>query len=507
MRFSAFQKLSMHIAQINDLVCARSLLDWDARTQMPVGGSENRARQISTLAIQARNLLLSKETKLLVDAAESELTDFQSDEYAAVKQVVDALAWHANMPEKLLARMAELGSLGQDVWAHARTTNDFESFEPILTETVDLNRELAECIGYTEHPYDAILDLHEPGQKTEQLLSLLNNLVSESTYALTHVRQMPTPDRSFLQQYFPLEGQRALACELARSIGYDFRRGRLDTATHPCEYSFTRQDVRLTIRFDEYSPEDSIFSMLHETGHGLYEQNISNEFVRGIFDTNLIGLMASGGTSLGMHESQSRLWENQIGRSLSFWERHITKAREFFPEQLENVKPKQLWHAVNLVQPGPIRTDADELSYDLHIALRVDLERRLMERTLEVRDIRDAWAAGMNALFGFEPKQDREGVLQDMHWAAGAFGSFCTYTIGNIAAAQLYEAACRDRSIEVAIQNADYRPLFEWLNKNVWRHGRRYTRDEILLRATGSKLDSQPLIRRFQSLLQDHYTP
>lgn len=506
MHFSAFQKLSMHIAQINDLACARSVLDWDARTQMPVGGSENRARQISTLTIQARNLLLSKETKLLVDAAQLEVTDCLSDEYAALKQVVTALAWHVNMPEKLLARMAELGSLGQDVWAHARATNDYESFEPILIETVDLNRELAECVGYTDHPYDAILDLHEPGQKTEELVKLLNNLVTESTRALVHVQQMPTPDKSFLQHYFPLEGQRALARELAQSVGYDFSRGRLDTATHPCEYSFTRQDVRLTIRFDEYSPEDSIFSLLHETGHGLYEQNISNKFVRGIFDTNLIGLLASGGTSLGMHESQSRLWENQIGRSLPFWELHLSKAREFFPEQLENVTPEQLWHAVNIVRPGLIRTNADELSYDLHIALRVDIERRLMERTLEVRDIRDAWASGMKTMFGFEPENDRDGVLQDMHWGAGAFGSFCTYTIGNIAAAQLYEAACRDNFIELAIQNADYRPLFEWLNKNVWCHGRRYNRDEILLKATGSKLDSQPLIRRFQSLLQDHYS-
>lgn len=506
MPIGQFEKLSEHISSINDLACARSLLDWDARTYMPSGGSENRARQISTLTMQARNLLLSKETKRLVASAEAEVTDVESDQYIAVKQVIDALEWHATMPDRLMARMSELGSLGQDVWARARSNNDFDSFAPILTEIVDLNRELAECIGYDAHPYDAILDLHEPGQTTEQLVRVMADLVQINVPMLAQIKESPVTDISFLQQFFSKEGQHQLACELAHSIGYDFTRGRLDTVTHPCEYSFTRHDVRLTIRFDEYSPEVSLFSMLHETGHGLYEQNISPDFARGIFDTNLIGLMSSGGTSLGMHESQSRLWENQVGRSLSFWERHMAKAKTIFPDQLGDVSPEKFWHAVNSVRTGFIRTEADELSYDLHIALRVDLERRLMKRDLEVCDIRDAWAAGMKTLFGFEPEKDSDGVLQDMHWGAGAFGSFCTYTIGNIAAAQLYEAACENPVIETACRNGDYVPLFEWLKQEVWRHGRRYSRDEILTRATGRTLDSKPLTRRLEEQLRDHYT-
>lgn len=483
--------------RINDFLNAGSILSWDARTMMPKAGGETRGKQIATLAVAARDLLCSDETRRAVESADVETAGAANDSVPRIvtEQVRAAIAYHERVPPALLRRKAELASVAHDLWAEARSTANFALFAPALEQMIEINREMAAAIGIGDHPYDSLMHRFEPGTTTADLATLFERLRTGILPLVRAIAETEQPRSDFLYRHYPAADQLAFAKKMAARIGFDFDRGRFDTTVHPFEISFTRNDVRITTRVSENYLPMCLFGALHEAGHGMYEQGVNPDYTRTPLATDLVGLYAVGGVSFGAHESQSRLWENQVGRSRAFWANHFGEARDAYPEQLGDVTEDEFFRAINRSRPSFIRVEADELTYDLHIMLRVDLEVQLVEGTLAVKDLPEAWNARIKDYLGIDVPDDSHGVLQDVHWSSGQVGTFCNYTIGNVMAAQLFETAQRDRpEIQTALDGADYTPLREWLNQTVCQHGRRYSRDDLLTRATGRALDPEPYI-------------
>ncbi|PJE27967.1 carboxypeptidase Taq [Pseudooceanicola antarcticus] len=494
--------------QVNDLLNASSVLSWDARTMMPKGGSETRSKQLATLTVAARDLLCSDQMKRALEGAEKDVAglDDTAPEARMVAQVREAIAYHERIPAELLRRKTELGGIGHDKWAEAREKADFSLFAPALKDIVDVSREMAEAIGYEDHPYDALMYRFEPGTTTAELKTLFARLREGMLPLVQQIAQKEQPRSDFLYREYPVEGQMAFALKMAAKLGYDLDRGRLDTTVHPFEISFTRNDVRITTRVNPKYMPMSLFGALHETGHALYEQGADPAYVRTPLATDLVGLYAVSGVSFGAHESQSRLWENHVGRSRAFWQNHFADIQAAYPETLADVTSEEFYRAVNRSRPSLIRVESDELTYDFHIMLRVELESRMIEGSLSVDDLPEAWNAGMKSYLGVDVPDDAQGVLQDVHWSSGQIGTFCNYTIGNIMAAQLFERAMQEQpAIGTALEGADYAPLRDWLTDKVTRHGRRYGRDELLVNATGRTLDPEPYLRHLTSKFSEIY--
>ncbi|AZI44891.1 carboxypeptidase M32 (plasmid) [Deinococcus psychrotolerans] len=486
-----FQRRS---AEINDLLCVLNVLNWDARTQMPAGGSSARAQQQATISALAQEKLLDPayEAAAQVVSGDDSTDDVEN---RAAQQALAAVSALRRIPAELTRELALLKSEAQDVWARAKAANDFSMFAPALTRMVELNRQLAEALGYEGHPYDALLNLYEPGVTVATLLPLFERLRAHHVPLLKAIQQQPQPRSEFLNRSYPADAQKRVSLTLAQKFGYDTQRGRLDESAHPFEISFTRQDVRITTRFQENFLSGALFGTLHETGHAMYEQGVRPELSRTVLTSDLTGLYAVGGASYGTHESQSRLWENRIGRSKAYWELHFPQLQAAFPEQLADVDTDAFHRAVNTVRPSLIRVEADELTYDLHIMLRVELERQLIGGELAVKDLPEAWNARIKSDLGLDVPDDAHGVLQDIHWSAGMIGSFPTYTIGNVMASQFYAAALEQvPDLEAGLLRGEYTPLREWLTDNIYQHGRTFTPHELLIRATGRGLDPQPYL-------------
>lgn len=492
--------LQERIGVINDLLTTVNLLVWDSRTMMPPGGAAARGRQIATLTRLARDLACDDEMQRRLDGAEGAVAVASADEAdrAAVRQVREAVEAHRRIPADLVERRAILAAAATPAWAEARATADFAKFEPFLAQTMALAREKADALGWREHPYNALLRVYEPGETLASLRLLFDRLRQGLQPILAKARGKPKP-RSLLAGDFPLAQQMPLLTKLSHAVGYDFTRGRLDPTIHPFEISFTREDVRITTRAKPTHLGQAIFGTLHESGHGLYEQNIDPAFTRTIFATDLLGLYAVGGTSYGAHESQSRLFENHVGRGDAFWRHHYSDLVEVFP-QFAGVPMGDFIAAIRRVEPGFIRTDADEVTYDFHVMLRVEIEAALIDGSLAARDVPEVWRQRMRNDLGLEVPSDREGCLQDGHWSAGLVGSFCTYTVGNIMAAQLFDTVRKKEPEAIsALERGDVAPLSAWLRNAVWRHGRRYGRDEILVGATGRTLDPAPYLAHLEA--------
>ena len=504
MGYAAFLE---RMGQVNDLLNAKSILNWDALTKMPAGGAATRAKQLSTLSVMARDLLVADSTRSLLDGAEAEVAGQPVDDVAPVTcaQVRDAIDYHLRIPAELVRRQAELGSIGHEIWAHARAASDFAAFAPHLEKIVALNREMAEHIGYQDHPYDALMYRFEPGETVATLKPLFAKLREGLLPLLQTISEREAPRIDFLERHFPAEQQLAFGLKMAEKLGYDLNRGRLDLTVHPFEVSFTRNDVRITTRVVEDWMPGSLFGTLHEAGHALYEQYADPAFVRTPLATDLVGLYAVSGVSFGAHESQSRLFENQVGRSREFWELNFGEAKAAFPEQLADVDAEAFWRGVNRVRPGFIRVEADELTYDFHIMLRVDIEAALVDGSLEVKDLPEAWNAKIKEYLGLDVPDDRRGVLQDVHWSGGQIGTFCNYTIGNVMAGQLFAQAKQDAPVADGLAKAEYAPIREWMTEHVHQHGRRFTRDELLIKATGRALDPAPSIAHLTSKYSEIY--
>lgn len=503
----SYAQLMESVGKVNDLLNTQSILSWDARTMMPHGGHETRGKQLATLSVLTRDLLVSAETRSQLDKAEAEVAAMADEavEKAMVAQVREAIDWHLAIPAELTRKRAELGANGHAVWAKARAENDFSQFMPILEQTVALNREMAECIGYEAHPYDALMYRFEPGETVASLKPLFARLREALTPLVKAIGEKDQPRFDFLERHYPVDQQHAFALAMSQKVGYDLNRGRLDTTLHPFEVSFTRNDVRITTRFNPNYMAASLFGALHEAGHALYEQGVNPAYTRTPFATDLVGLYAVGGVSFGAHESQSRLWENHVGRSREFWEVNFPEAQKFYPDQLADVTAEEFFRAVNRCKPGFIRVEADELTYDFHVMLRTDIEAGLIDGSLAVKDLPEAWNAKIKEYLRLDVPNDTNGVLQDVHWSSGQIGTFCNYTIGNVMAGQLFETAKQDAGIATGLATGDYEPLRAYMVENVHQHGRRHMRDELLVKATGRKLDPEPYIAHLTAKYSELY--
>ncbi len=503
---TAFEKFAAHFAAVNDLLNAVNILNWDARTMMPAQGSATRAEQVGTLTELARDLIVSPQTRDLTDAAVAETANLPEDDARrrAVAQAQSAIDFHTRVPGELVKARAAQHAVANDAWVLARKANDFSIFSPHLAEMLRLSKHYADAIGWQEHPYDALVGLYEPGETARSLSTLFGALRAGLKPIYDAAVARPAPRSDFLYREVAPEHQRRFARRMSEAFTFDYDRGRLDISVHPFEVSFTRNDVRLTTRYrDTYMPM-ALFGTLHETGHGLYEQNVDPAYTRSVLTTDLIGLYAVGGTSFGAHESQSRLWENHVGRSRGFWQRHMKDLRQDVPGTFDDVSAEEFYRAVTRVSPGFTRVESDEMSYDFHIMLRVELEQAMLDGSLAVADVPSAWNAAVKRDLGLDVPDDLQGCLQDIHWSVGYLGSFPTYTIGNIAAAQLMQAA-RETAAEVvgASERGDYAPLAGWLRDNIWQHGRRFSRDELLTRVTGRALDIAPYLAYLKARYQE----
>lgn len=506
---TAYENFQNHIAKLNDILNAISILKWDARTQMPPGGAQTRGNQLATLSRIAHEHFAGDETARILDAVEAEITGEDADSYRvrAVRQTRQYYEIVRRIPADLLAKKATLVPVSEHVWSQAKKHNDFASFAPYLQQMLDLAREQADAVGYQEHPFDALVFEYEPSVTASSLEALFEQLKAGLLPLLRAIVNHNRPLEKDLWQYdYPEDKQKAFGLEIAQKFGYDLERGRLDIAPHPFEVSFTRQDVRITTRYNRNYLPMALYGTLHETGHGLYEQGVDSALTRTALTIDFLGQYAVGGTSYGAHESQSRLWENQIGRSRAFWENHFDRLREFFPEQMAGASPDLLYRSVNRVRPSLIRVEADEVTYNLHIMLRVEIEMGLLEGSLKVQDLPEVWNAKVNEYLGLTPPNDSQGVLQDVHWSGGGFGSFPGYTVGNVMSAQFLESAGQQVSgLEDALQNGDYQPLLNWLTSNIYRHGRAYSAGELLERCTGRGLTVEPYLKYLRAKFTDLY--
>ena len=494
---NAFNELTNEINKFNDVLNTMSILIWDSRTKMPKKGASSRGYQVGTLTSVAREILLSSKMRKLLDESENETHNLEEDSFErkTILHLNEAINYHDKIPEKIQVKKAELEPLAHNAWAEAREKQDFKIFKPFLEEQVNIAIEQAHCIGFKDHPYDALMQRFEPGETVKSLKVLFDELKIGLGDILNKTSQVAQPNKKFLFNEYPIDKQIEFSTKIAKKFGYDFDRGRLDSTVHPFEISFTRDDVRITTRYYKNFINPSLFGTLHEAGHGIYEQNVKEEYTRSAMTTDFLSFYAVGGVSFGAHESQSRLYENHIGRSKVFWNNHYNELADCFPDALKGVEAEDFFKAVNVIEPSLIRVESDESTYDFHIMMRVDIESMLVDKTLKVDDLPTVWNEQINKYLGLKVPNDSEGVLQDIHWSGGQFGTFCNYTIGNVMAAQLIETMdTQNPEIRKDINDANYSSLLEWLRNNIHQHGRRYTRNELLEKSTGSTLNAKPYI-------------
>ncbi len=484
-------ELLARLEELSDLGANAALLGWDQQTMMPPGGAEGRAQLLATIARLSHEREADPALGELLAAAQPEDPREEAIVRVARRDHDRAL----RVPRELVAAMEVAGARAQGPWLEARETSDFARFAPFLEENLRLRRELAACFPEAAHPYDALMDAFEPGLTTARVREVFGALRAGLVPLVREIAGAAAPPA--LPGPFPVEAQRQLSLEVARSFGFDDASWRLDLAVHPFAQSLNTGDIRVTARYD---PRDlqGLFAVMHEMGHGLYEHQVGGDLARTTLDT---------GVSLGIHESQSRLWENWVGRSEGFWRHWGPRARELFgPEAVGDLDHRDLLRAINVVEPTLIRVDADEVTYSLHVILRFELELALVEGTLDVADLPAAWNAKTHDLLGITVPDDARGVLQDIHWAWGEFGYFPTYAIGNVAAAQLWRAASEALpDLDEHLAAGELAGLRGWLAEHVHRHGRTLEPAELLRRATGQELDPAPVLEHLWAKYGDLY--
>ena len=482
----SIENLKTHLGEIHDISMASSILEWDQETQMPPAGANARAAQLATLAKIAHELFVSSTTEKLLVNLEQETFDYDSDEAALLRLTRREFDRSSKLPSEFVAEQSRAKAISLGVWREARKANDFQKFAPHLEQMYTLARRKADYLGFEEHPYDALLDEYEPGLRASVVETTFADLRDQTVPLVQAIAAKgPASDYSILTRECDEATQQIFGLEVAQAFGYDLTRGRLDRAAHPFETAFSRDDVRITTRYDRQYFPMALFGTLHETGHALYELGTAPELAR----TRL-----AQGTSLGVHESQSRMWENLVGRSRAFWTHWYPRFKELFP-QYSDVSPEELYKAVNRVQPSLIRVEADEITYNLHVMLRFELEKALLEGSLKVADLPEAWNAKMQSYLGITPPNDANGVMQDIHWSMGLIGYFPTFTLGNILSVQLLEAAqTKLGDLNTMFAHGQYAPLLGWLHENIHRHGKKYKPDELIQRATGSSITAKPYV-------------
>ena len=483
---AALATLKERIGEIHDLDRTSALLGWDQQVKMPPGGAGVRAEQLATVGRLSHQALTSDEMGRLLDELTPVEDEFDpdSDEASLIRLVRRDWEKARRVPAELRAEMTRAASLAMPVWVKARQESDFSQFLPALRENFELRRRYVECFDDYDEPYDVLLDDFEPGMKTAEVRAVFDRLKQEQVPFVASVRQ--SGERPLRGATFPIQSQKEFELEVIERFGFDPSEWRLDTAVHPFASSIAIGDIRLTTRYFEDNL-DGLFGTMHETGHGLYEHGVSRELER----TPL-----AHGASLGFHESQSRMWENMVGRSLPFWRHFYPQLQATFPQALGDASLEDWYRSVNWVEPSLIRVEADEATYNLHIILRFELEQELLADSIDLEELPEIWNQRMKDYLGVEPPDDAQGVLQDMHWAVGAIGYFSTYALGNVVSGQLWERANADiPDLHDQFEQGEFGALAGWLGENLWRHGRKFTPRELVERITGGGLDSEPYLR------------
>ena len=494
-----YQKVVDHCRQTAVLSSVSSVLGWDERTQLPASAGQHRADQMTLLSgmIHERNTD-PRMGDWLAQLAESPLAaDPHGDTGTTIRQLRRDYDKATRLPRSLVEELTRTAVMGQQAWEKARAADDFSLFRPLLTKTIGLKQQQADALGFSECRYDALLDEFEPGEKTSNIRRVLAGLREELVPLVAAIANSPRKAPvELLAREFPASRQSEFGRAAAARIGFDFQRGRLDTTAHPFCTELGPHDVRITTRYDERFFPSAFFGILHEAGHGLYEQGLRPD---------MWGLPPGQAVSLGIHESQSRMWENLVGRSRAFWQYFFPQAQHVFPTALGQVSLDDFLFAINDVRPSLIRVEADEVTYNLHILIRFELEPPLLDGDLPVEDLPAAWNSLYRQYLGIEAPSAADGVLQDIHWSFGALGYFPTYTLGNLYAAQFFEAAERDLgSLEPQFADGAFEPLLKWLRENIHRHGQCYGSAQLVERISGRPLTHAPLMnylkRRFGSL-------
>jgi carboxypeptidase Taq len=494
------EEVRKHARFTSVLGSIQGLLGWDERTMLPPAGAEYRAEQMTLLSGMIHERWLDPRFGEWLDqlAGSPLAADPHSEAGCTVRQLRRQRQKKVKLPKTLVEEQARVAVLGQQAWVEARRKSDFASFRPWLERTFELKRQEADALGFPECRYDALVDDYEPEARTSAVAQVLKALRDELVPLVGKIGQSRRrPDVSILHRRYPVAQQESLGREAAQRIGFDFQRGRLDVTTHPFCSGLGPNDCRITTRYNEQFFNEAFFGILHEAGHGLYDQGLPAAHY---------GLPPGEAVSLGIHESQSRFWENFVGRSHAFWKYLFPEAQRRFPEALGNVALDEFYFAVNDVRPSLIRVEADEATYNLHILARFELERALLDGDLPVTDLPGAWNAKYQEFLGIRPPDDAQGVLQDIHWSAGLVGYFPTYSLGNLYAAQWFAQAETDLGdLAGQISRGEFRPLLAWLREKVHRHGQRYTAAELVERVTGKPLSHGPLMAHLRARLGTLY--
>ncbi len=484
-----FNELKTRLLEIDDLNSANSILGWDQATYMPPGGSAARGRQMATLGRLAHEKFTGPEIGKLLDELQSyeDGQPYDSDEASLIRVTRRNYERATKIPSELMAEFIQHSALSYDIWHKARPENDFAAVEDNLKKTLDLSRQFAEQFAPYDHIADPLIDFADYGMKAKSVRALFAELREQLVPIVQAITEQEPADDSCLRVHFPEEKQLAFGLNVIKDYGFDFERGRQDKTHHPFMTKFSLGDIRITTWVDENFLTDALFSTLHESGHAMYEQGVKMKFD---------GTPLAGGTSAGAHESQSRLWENIVGRSRGFWEHYYPTLQKVFPDQLGAVKLDTFYRAINKVARSLIRVDADEVTYNLHVMIRFDLELALLEGNLAVKDLPEAWHARYESDLGVRAPDDIDGALQDVHWYGGVIGgAFQGYTLGNIFSAQFYNQALQAHpEIPDEVGQGKFDTLLTWLQKNLYESGCMFTADELIERVTGGPMKIDPYI-------------
>jgi carboxypeptidase Taq len=485
---------------VQDFEFISELLFWDQSTYMPPGGAPARGRQIAMLAEMQQEKLVDPEIGKLLDALQpwSETLPFDSDEAGFVRATRRVYEQAVKIPPALIGERYGHAADSYQKWTEARPNNDFKSMQPFLEKTLDISRRIADCFPGYEHIADPLIGFQDYGMKASQIKEIFSQLRRELVPLAEAILEKEPVDNRVLFLEYPIDQQEDLGIRIVKDFGFDFKRGRLDTTHHPFMTNFSLNDVRITTRYKLNDLGDGLFSTMHESGHGMYELGINPAY-----EASPLGV----GTSAGVHESQSRLWENIVGRSRGFWKHYMPIAREIFPDQLGSVSVDQFYKAVNKVSRSLIRTDADEVTYNLHVMIRFDLELALLEGSLEIKDLPEVWHTRYQQDLGLRAPDDRDGVLQDVHWYSDMIGGqFQGYTLGNIISGLFYSRALQDHpDIPDEIAAGRFGTLHTWLKDHIYQYGSKYTAPELIEKVTGGSLVIDPYMDYLRTKYSEIY--
>jgi carboxypeptidase Taq len=491
MKYKAYKS---KLAKIADISYSTAILGWDQETYMPEKGAGFRAQQLSTLSGIIHDEFTDKEFGKILKKLDSNPKKLNEKQRRNVTQTLKDYKRQKKYTREFVELLSKTTSECFQAWQKARKENNFKLYAPHLTKMISLKRKEADLLGYKKHPYDALLDQYEPGARVADLDVLFKDVREQLVVFVKKIAAaIPQPlkrgegDDKFMYLHYPKDKQWDFGMDLLKQMHFDFEAGRQDISAHPFTTSFSAKDVRLTTRIAEDNLKSMIWSCIHEGGHGLYEQGLPD---------SEYGLPSGEAISLGIHESQSRLWENMVGRSLPYWKANYKKLQKYFPGNLNNVSVEQFYKAANIVTPSLIRTEADELTYHFHILIRYEIEKALMEGKLKVVDLPAYWNARYKEYLGVKVPNDAQGVLQDIHWSHGSIGYFPTYSLGSFYAAQFFATAKKEvKSLENNIENGNLLPLVEWLREKIHIHGKYYSAEELCKKVTGEKLNFNHFIK------------